>query len=343
VNIPIQNVYYLLLYAWRHVQRRELIDRSAASTTELLDLLSSVLADEIGRLISRGLDRDYIAAPDVVRGLRGKLDVGTTVKRNLLADGRTYCHFDDLRHDVPRNRVIKATLRSLLRVDLLDAAVRERVRQLYRKMDAVADVSLARRDFRSIQTHRHVRHYGFALNLCRLILDSLVIDETTGKARFHDFRRDEARMWQLFEEFVREFYGREQKQYRVSRPQIRWHNAEGSDSDLVRLPMMQTDVVLESADRCLIIDTKFYDRALDTGRFGTERLRSGHLYQLFAYLENRTASRPDIVHEGMLLYPVANEPFAHSYRLKGHRIRVRSINLAQPWRQIHTDLLELLD
>jgi hypothetical protein len=44
----------------------------------------------------------------------------------------------------------------------------------------------------------------------------------------------------------------------------------------------------------------------------------------------------------MLLYPVVDEAFAFEYRLKGHRIAVRSVNLNQDWQHIHTDLLSLV-
>lgn len=46
--------------------------------------------------------------------------------------------------------------------------------------------------------------------------------------------------------------------------------------------------------------------------------------------------------EGMLLYPVVREPFAFDYRIGGFRFQVRSIDLAQPWRRIHEDMVGLL-
>ena len=342
MSIPVQNVYYLLLYAWGHVQRQDRAHLDRIPFTKLQDLLGHVLAEEVARLIARGLHRDYVSQSDVVDGVRGKLDLGVTLKRNLLAEARTYCWFDELLHDVPRNRIIKGTLRNLLRLANLDPSLRERTRRLHRKLDAVADVELTRRDFRSVQAHRLARDYDFILRLCLLIFDSVILDARTGLAEFYDFREDEARMAALFENFVFNFFRLEQRDARVAKPIIRWHDARGSEHDLLRLPVMRTDVVLEREGRRLVLDAKYYQEALKEHR-GRERLRSSHLYQIFAYLENMTASSPGVTCEGMLLYPVIEQPFAFTYRLKGYSVAIRSINLAQPWPAIHRDMLALLE
>jgi 5-methylcytosine-specific restriction enzyme subunit McrC len=187
-----------------------------------------------------------------------------------------------------------------------------------------------------------VRDYDFILRLCLLIFDSVVLDARTGNTVFYDFREDEARMAALFEDFVFNFLSFEQRDASVTKPIIRWHDAHGSEHDLLRLPVMRTDVVLEWAGRRLVLDAKYYQEALKEHR-GRERVRSSHLYQIFAYLDNMTAASSAGTCEGMLLYPVVEQPFSFTYRLKGYRIAIRSINLAQPWPGIHRDMLALLE
>jgi 5-methylcytosine-specific restriction enzyme subunit McrC len=341
VKIPIRNVYYLLLYAWDQVGDGEELPVLDEEPAHLHDLFAHVLAERVSRLLARGLDRQYREVQAVISGVRGKLDLTSTLKGNHLASARTHCRFDELQYDVLHNRILKATLRSLLALDL-DARLRPRLRRLYQKLDAVSDVRITRRDFGRVQLHRNNRAYDFALRLCRLIYGNLMIEEGGGRVRFRDFRRDERQMGALFEAFVRNFYHREQRQYRISRPHIAWYAAEGSDADLERLPQMRTDMVLESAERCWIIDTKFYAEAL-RGQYAQKKVDSGHLYQIFAYVANRTATHAGgPPHHAMLLYPVVDDAFSFDYRLHGYPIHVRSIDLDQPWPRIHDDLLGLV-
>jgi 5-methylcytosine-specific restriction enzyme subunit McrC len=341
VKIPIRNVYYLLLYAWDQIRPGEHPEVREEGLTHLHDLFASVLADITGRLVARGLDRGYVPLEETVEGVRGKLDLDTTFKRNLLANARTHCRFDELQYDVLHNQILKATLRALLALHL-DRRVRAHVARVYRKMDLVGDVRITRRDFGRVQLHRNNRGYDLALRLCQLIYDNLMIEPGTGRARFRDFRRDEQQMGALFERFVYNFFRLEQERFEVSSPWIAWHEAWGSEMDLQRLPIMRTDVVLEAPDRCIILDTKFYAEALQS-RFGKETVRSGHLYQILAYVENRAAAAAKHpLHEAMLLYPVVGRAFSFDYRLNGHSIRVRSLDLNQDWSQIRSDLLGLV-
>lgn len=105
---------------------------------------------------------------------------------------------------------------------------------------------------------------------------------------------------------------------------------------------MEADVILESPNRRIIMDAKFYRQALST-RFGTSRLRSDHLYQLLAYLRNREATaEPGPQHEGILLYPTVDEKVSVAVRLEGFPVLARSIDLGQPWQNIHADMLALI-
>ena len=46
--------------------------------------------------------------------------------------------------------------------------------------------------------------------------------------------------------------------------------------------------------------------------------------------------------EMMLLYPTMDAPLSADYTQKGQKIRIRTINLDQPWQGIHADLLALV-
>ena len=82
-----------------------------------------------------------------------------------------------------------------------------------------------------------------------------------------------------------------------------------TDADRLRIPIMEADVILESTERRIIMDTKYYTSALSGWGGGSGKLHSPNLYQLLAYLRNREAARPDgPKHEGILLYPQVKDP-----------------------------------
>ena len=308
----------------------------------MVDLFAKVLNEGVSRVISRGLDRDYLAIHEDIRGLKGKLDLATTIKRNLLLNGKTRCGFDEFSYDVPQNQILKATLRQLVLVRGLDPSHRERAASLYRKLDAVSDVPLSPRLFRTVQIHRNNRFYSFLLHLCRIIHENLLVNQEEGLATFYDFRRDEKRMGLLFQQFVKTFCERETG-YRVSAPRIDWFGAEGSETDLRHLPGMQTDIVLKATERTIILDTKFYKNPLDQ-RFDGRRVHSGNLYQIFAYVvnwaEERGTREPQT--EGWLLYAAVDRDFDYRFELVGQPIRVCSIDLGQEWRGIERELKGLV-
>ena len=343
MKIPVRNIYYLLCYAWDHVREGETVDVGSENFGGLIDLFAKVLNEGVSRLVSRGLDRDYFAVHEDIRGLKGKLDLATTVKRNLLLNGKTHCAFDELSYDVPQNRILKATLRRLTLVAALDPAERRRTERLYRKLDAVSDVRLTATLFRTVRIHRNNRFYSFLLHLCRIIHENLLVNEEEGTAQFRDFREDEHQMGLVFQQFVKTFCERE-TDYRVSAPRIAWFGAEGTEADLRHLPGMQTDIVLRAPERTIIVDTKFYTSPLDT-RFGVERAKSGHLYQIFAYVTNWAAAAPvsDPEPEGWLLYAAVDGDFDYRFELMGRSIRVCSIDLAQEWREIEGELKGLVN
>ena len=56
--IPIQNLYYLFCYAWRHYREGALVDVGRVENPTLPNLFATVLIKGVPRLLKRGLDRD---------------------------------------------------------------------------------------------------------------------------------------------------------------------------------------------------------------------------------------------------------------------------------------------
>ena len=342
--IPIANIYYLLCYAWRYADQRDAVRADTLGKMERVqDLLAKVLAAGICRLIRQGIDRGYRERHEDIAGIRGKIVVGETVKRALRARGQVHCELEELSVDVMHNRILRSTLRSLLRLGDLDRSIRAEVRNAYLKLDGVQLVPLSRRQFSNVQLDGNRRHYRFLLSICRLIYEQLLVDERSGDATFTDF--SDERMAQLYENFIAEFYRREQQVFRVNGGgrRIRWLDDGTPEHQRTSIPRMEADVILEAPHRRIILDAKFYREALG-GRHGHRGLHSENLYQLLAYLRNREATVPSTRrHEGILLYPTVTDPIRIDVCLEGFWIHARSIDLAQDWRNIHRDMLQVIE
>ena len=349
-KVPILNVYYLLCYAWGRAQDRDVARVSALShLSAVQDLLGKVLSHGVNHLVRRGIDRGYVERREDLAGIRGKLAVSEMAKRALRARGRAACDFEELSVDILSNRILRTSLHRLLIGKIgLDNQIQREVRSAYTRMDGVSRVPLKRNTFGQVQLGGNRRLYQFLLSVCKLLYQSQIVDERTGHVRFRDFRRDEARMWRLFEDFVTGFYRREQADYRVNRGgrRIAWaHSGGATPADRMRIPVMEADVILESPSRRIILDTKYYSHPVsDRGGYGIGKLHSPNLYQLLAYLRNREATRPQgPKHEGILLYPQVDEPLRADIRLEGFRIQARSVDLNQDWRDIHSEMLATID
>jgi 5-methylcytosine-specific restriction enzyme subunit McrC len=339
----------MLCYAWGHLQEREparLAPLAGISTAQ--DLLGKVLAGGINRLLRRGITRGYVERREDFAGIRGKVAMGETVKRALRARGQVACDFEELSADFLPNRILRASLQSLLRPGIeMDCKVRGEVRAAYLRLGGVAPIRLRRNLFGQVNLGANRRLYRFLISVCGLIYESALVSEKSGATGFFDFRRDEAVMWRLFEEFVTGFYEREQIVYRVNPNgrKIRWTNF-GSRDEFSRshIPGMYADLILDSPDRRLIVDTKFYRDAVSGSRYGGHaKLNSANLYQLLAYLRNRQAGIPEGAwHEGMLLYPETNARMRIDIKLEGYWIQARSVNLNQHWKDLHNELLDVI-
>ncbi|MHC4143593.1 MAG: 5-methylcytosine-specific restriction endonuclease system specificity protein McrC [Planctomycetota bacterium] len=341
-KIPVKNIYYLLCYSWNTLAEGDVVDVSAVDSTELADLFASVLIAGTNHLLRRGLAQEYKTYEDDLASIRGRIDVATSARKQLLQHGKARCIYDELSVNTLPNRLIKSTVRHLSLVPDLDNALRKQLRLLYRELNDIDDVRLSRLAFRRVQLRRNARYYKFLLSICEIVAGSWLIDETTGEHRFRDFLRDPRQMARLYENFIHNFYQIERPDLDVRREVIKWMASSEDDKGLLYLPTMRTDISVRDGKRTLIIDAKYYREIFGTYH-ESERIHSGNLYQLFAYVKNLEArGGPDAKADGMLLYPAIDRKIRLSYEVQGHCISVCTLDLAQEWRNIRKELLDLV-
>lgn len=342
-KIPIQNIYYLLCYAWNRLEERDLVSVSTIDTIDILDLFAKVLKNGLQHLMKRGLDRGYIICAEDTRSPRGKFKIDPSLKRNLLIKAQVHCEYDDLRHNILHNQILKTTIHTLIYIEEIDEGLRDALMELYRKLHEIEVVRLDDSIFSRVQLNRNSAFYDFLIKICEIIYHNLLISENSGETYFRDFLRDERQMAHLFEEFIRNFYRIETPEYKVGREDIFWDAEPLDETSASYLPKMITDISIEREHSKVLIEAKYYKETL-IKHYDSEKIHSGNLFQLFGYLKNlETKGEVNKNCTGILLYPTVEKDVSLNYFMHGHKIMIRTINLNKDWKTIHSDLIELLE
>ena len=342
--IPLPTLYYFLCYAWNRLPEPAVLLASEATPFERpLGLLAQVLLHGTRRLLRNGLPRTFQPQEAELASLRGRIELAPSLGRGLLGQGRAVCTFDELSTDAPLHRLLAHTLAALAHAADVPAPLRRELRQMRQRLPVAPDASSpTAATFRELRRQRPDSAAQFLAHVCELVWQvALPEPAADGRRRFTDFRRDEGLMARIFEQFVRNFYRREQRHFRVYAETIAWQAQAAAPADLALLPTMLTDTTLEAPDRKIILDTKYYAAALRP-RYDRQRLIAPHLYQLYAYLQNQPPT-PGQALEGVLLYPANAQAVDLRYTLGGHPVRVVTLNLHQPWPGIAADLLRLVE
>ena len=112
------------------------------------------------------------------------------------------------------------------------------------------------------------------------------------------------------------------------------------------LPSMRTDIVLDhaSAGRRIVIDTKF-NSVVTRGWYREETLRSGYIYQIYAYLRSQEGNGDPLAANasGLLLHPSVGCMVNESVVIQGHEIRFATVDLGADAKEIRSQLLKVLE
>jgi 5-methylcytosine-specific restriction enzyme subunit McrC len=346
LKIPIQNIYYLLCYAWNRLEERDIVEVPTDDATNILNLFARVLITGTRYLLHRGLDRGYITMEEDIGGIRGKIDFAETMKRQLMANAKLHCRFDELSYDVLHNQILKTTVARLVVSQDIEKVYRAEMADISRRLSNIQEIHLRSDLFSRVQLHRNNSFYGFLIDVCEIIYNYYLISQEDGGAKFRDFFRDEEKMAALFEDFVRNFYRYELQDkhpgYRVKGSEnIKWDALAFDDASKKLLPQMKTDISIQTPTGYLIIDTKYYQKALT--EYHALKLRSENMYQLFSYLRN-SEHKGTMYNKcaGMLLYPTVENELCLNYEIQGHPVAVNTIDLSSDWECIHKQLLNMV-
>lgn len=347
MKIPIRNLFYLLSYVWDVDWEMEWTSIDADKSGDALNLLTRILATSTDRIIRRGLDRGYKEVSEELYGVRGRIDIANTIKRNGFASGKLTCGYEELDHSVLHNQIIKTTLTNLSSAIGLDKDLHKEVLDLTHRLRDVRLIELNQNIFSKIRFHSNIRNYRLPISVCKLIYDQLLPSETTGKFEFVNVTDE--KLFRIFEKFIFNFYKKhlDKTIYTgIKKERLGWQDTSFESGLDDFLPSLETDVSLFNATSKLVIECKFYETAIQTRKFGEidkkSSFISAHINQLFVYLKNLEIKDKSVL-SGMIIYPENGEKIDSVYNIQGHRVLIKTVDLNLSAQQINNQMLKFLE
>lgn len=326
--IPVQNIYYMLSYAFQALNRQGFKKIAAEEFNNTAELMAAILAKGIAFQLKRGLGKEYLLQTEERSSVRGKIDMGESIKTNSMLRKRLTCTYDDFSVNTTMNRIIKSTVALLLSGDISGKRKKD-LRKLMVFFADVTPVDLCKVNW-NLQYNRYNQTYQMLISICYFIVKGLLHTNLDGTTKVMDFL-DEQRMSRLYEKFILEYYKKHYPELIVSASQIPWSLDDGYGD---MLPVMQSDIQLERENTVLIIDAKYYGHTTQV-HFNKHTVHSNNLYQIFTYVKNCEYQFGETSHtvSGMVLYAETDELIQpdQMYQMHGNRISVKTLNLNLPF------------
>lgn len=346
--IPVRNLWLLMLYASQLYQRSELLrDRNVEDNPEdLFDLVAEILVTAVENRLQRSLGQRYRQRAATLTRVRGRIDLLATESKGLLAQGRVGCRFDELSVDNLRNQTLRTAL-VVAASRVVAPTLQHRARRLVGLLTeyGVSSKMVTVRDTSQLVFGRNEQDDVEAVDAARLLLEMKVPAEQAGNTSTRDPERDAALVRRLYEKAIRGFYCTLlTPEWTVSEgeTQHNWPITDASSGLTGVVPIMKTDILLQSVDRRIIVETKFAN-ALKPNQYGQDKFDRNHVFQLYAYVQSQHGRDAlSTVTEGVLLYPAVGQHLDESATIQGHRYRFLTVDLASSATAIRRTLLSVI-
>jgi 5-methylcytosine-specific restriction enzyme subunit McrC len=333
-RIPVDNLWLLMLYASELTRISGAFDAIIDKDLDHIpDLIGRLLVHAVRQRLRRNFSRGYQQREMPLTRVRGRIDVLTTESRQLLSKGEVFCRYEALTIDTPRNRLIRTALELMARL-ARDQDLGRQSRALAKTLESmgVGRSRPSRAEMAIDQIGRNDSVDRSMIALAKLVFDMALPTENAGSTSLFAADRDEVWVRHLFERAVLGFARIELEPLGCGvrgGMALNWQVSSASEGLQRILPNMLTDIVLTAPqnDEYLIIDTKFTS-ILGKSRFGVERLKSGYLYQMYAYIRSQEGRDPKWNGAaGLFLHPAIDCQVYEQVMIQGHTITFAMVDL----------------
>lgn len=349
-RIPVRNLWLLMLYAsdlYRDLEKAKVAVEN--NPDEIPDLVAEMLCRHVERRVQRNLSYGYQSREAVLGRVRGCIDLLNTERHRLLDRGKVACRFGELTIDTARNRYIRTALEEISKI-VLHSVLAHRCRSLAASLRRMG-VTGERPSRGEVSIDRFGRHDADdqpMVAAAHLAFNLALPTEAAGAKHLSLPDREITWIRKLYEKGVAGFYDvvLSQSGWRVDAGKtIGWQIKSKSPGIDKILPSMRTDIILDHSDagHRIVIDTKF-NSVVTRGWYREETLRSGYIYQIYAYLRSQEGNGDPLAENasGLLLHPSVGNMLNEAVVIQNHEIRFATVDLGATAREIREQLLQVL-
>lgn len=230
----------------------------------ILHLYFSQYLAELNVLLKRGLVKQYRLKEGNVVALRGSIQFGRQIAKNLIHKERFYTRHQVYDHEHLIHQVLYQALRVLKRL-MGHSSISDEINRVMFGFPEMAEISVTENTFERIKLNRKTEPYRKAIAIAKMILLNYSPDIKGGKNELFALLFDMNKLW---EEFV---YRQLQK--------------AGADVDFQAWEYfwesrkMKPDLIVRNRDESIVLDTKW--KIVNDARPSDEDLRQVFAYNIF--------------------------------------------------------------
>ena len=192
---PLRSLIFMASYSGSQAE----VDDAAFAFDADQDLpaaLAAALIRAVGEATSRGLLKGYVSVEETGTVIRGRWDIARQLKVRPGIPVPVELTYDDYTEDVQENRILKAALRALVRLEQLPRRVVDRLGPLLGLFSEVSDL---RAGSVVLPAESHLNaHYQPALRLARWVLEATSWAHTEGASSGSAFLLNVAKVYEDF-------------------------------------------------------------------------------------------------------------------------------------------------
>ena len=330
----------MLSYAFKELNSDCVKNIDTESFSNIKELMAEIIINAVTYQLKKGLLHEYNEASDELSVIRGKLNILSSINYGSLINRKVVCDYDEYTEDTTFNQILKSTTLILIKEDIR-VKQKTALKKLLLFFGHVSEINLRQVRWTALNYNRKNSEYRLLLNICRLIAENMIHTTDDGIVKLMNF--NEKTMSRLYEKFILNYFIKNYPHLSPKSKEIKWNTASEIGNYL--LPKMQSDIMLTDGNKTLIIDAKYYTKALAKSQFGNKNTyHSNNLYQIFTYVKNEDKLCTNRVF-GMLLYAKTDEDcFSPAeFNMNGNMVYIDNLDLGVDFSEIENQFKTIIE